>query len=445
MGILRTDWIGRGLAVWVAWVLQRRGLVLVLAAVAGALSLGYARGHLGINTDTADMISPSLPWRQDFIAYREAFPSRDRNLLVVVDAPAPVTAERFAAALAKRLKAMPELYPSVFVVGGGEFFERNGLLYLSLPELESLTDRLAAAQPLIGQLENGLSGVAVLDLAGEAAARSVSASAQAVEGLFAALTATLDAASRGAREPLDWRALFAPGTEQRPRAMLLIRPRLEFDRAQPAELAIGQLREQIAELQKAFPQTDARLTGTVAMEHEELVSVTRGASFAGLLALGMVVGILFLGAPLGRHAVAVGRDAAARPGRYRSIRRLRRRSSESCSRWRSPCSTSGSASISFCTLVLRLKELCAARRRTRCGDRRDRARRRARRSRFVRSRRCAGFYSFIPTPFKGVSELGIISGTGMFISLFVSVTLLPALLGTFYRAPKASRRRAMAR
>jgi hypothetical protein len=40
----------------------------------------------------------------------------------------------------------------------------------------------------------------------------------------------------------------------------------------------------------------------------------------------------------------------------------------------------------------------------------------------------AGFYSFIPTAFDGVAELGLIAGTGMFISLFTTLTLLPALL-----------------
>ncbi len=48
----------------------------------------------------------------------------------------------------------------------------------------------------------------------------------------------------------------------------------------------------------------------------------------------------------------------------------------------------------------------------------------------------AGFYAFIPTAFSGVSELGLISGTGMFISLLVSVTLLPALLAQF--SPRSS-------
>jgi hypothetical protein len=39
-----------------------------------------------------------------------------------------------------------------------------------------------------------------------------------------------------------------------------------------------------------------------------------------------------------------------------------------------------------------------------------------------------GFLSFLPTDYRGVSELGVISGVGMFIALFLNLTLLPALL-----------------
>jgi hopanoid biosynthesis associated RND transporter like protein HpnN len=39
-----------------------------------------------------------------------------------------------------------------------------------------------------------------------------------------------------------------------------------------------------------------------------------------------------------------------------------------------------------------------------------------------------GFFAFAPTDFVGVAELGLISGAGMFISLFCTLTLLPALL-----------------
>jgi hopanoid biosynthesis associated RND transporter like protein HpnN len=40
----------------------------------------------------------------------------------------------------------------------------------------------------------------------------------------------------------------------------------------------------------------------------------------------------------------------------------------------------------------------------------------------------AGFLSFLPTDYRGVSELGIIAGVGMMVAFFASITVLPALL-----------------
>src|SRR4029079_4003169 len=40
----------------------------------------------------------------------------------------------------------------------------------------------------------------------------------------------------------------------------------------------------------------------------------------------------------------------------------------------------------------------------------------------------AGFYAFLPTDYRGVSELGLVAGTGMIVAFVTSITLLPALL-----------------
>jgi len=38
-----------------------------------------------------------------------------------------------------------------------------------------------------------------------------------------------------------------------------------------------------------------------------------------------------------------------------------------------------------------------------------------------------GFYAFMPTTYRGVAELGLISGTGMMISFLITLTLIPTL------------------
>ena len=48
----------------------------------------------------------------------------------------------------------------------------------------------------------------------------------------------------------------------------------------------------------------------------------------------------------------------------------------------------------------------------------------------------AGFFSFLPSEFRGVSELGLIAGGGMVIAFIASLTLLPALIALFKPGPE---------
>ena len=48
----------------------------------------------------------------------------------------------------------------------------------------------------------------------------------------------------------------------------------------------------------------------------------------------------------------------------------------------------------------------------------------------------AGFLSFLPTVYKGVSELGLVAGVGMLIAFATSITLLPALLSILKPPPE---------
>ena len=59
---------------------------------------------------------------------------------------------------------------------------------------------------------------------------------------------------------------------------------------------------------------------------------------------------------------------------------------------------------------------------------RRRRRRPASRWRLPPAATTAAFYAFFPTDYRGVSELGLIAGSGMIIAFLTSITLLPALL-----------------
>jgi uncharacterized protein len=419
--------IGDALARWVSWVLRMRFLVVFICVAGAAACLNYAARNLGINTDTANMISAALPWRADFIDFRETFAVRDRNLIVVIDAPSPEQADRVAGVITDRLLGEPDLFLSVFFAGHGAFFERYGFMYLSPAELETLTDRLAAAQPLLGRLQQRFDGVGLMEVLIEA---QTSGHAQAAlpDALYRELAATFEAAVGSERRPVSWQRLLAgeEGGVARARSIVLVQPVQNFTRVQSAGPAIEFLRETAAELVAAEPgEVSVRLTGSVALEHEELASVSRSAGLAGLLALVMVGAVLFWAlrsfvlvtisiVTLVAGLAGTAAFAAAAVGHVNLL------------------------SVAFAVLYiglgidfiihmsLRLRELTVQ------GLTLDEALVESARSVGSSLLICAvttaaGFYAFIPTPFQGVSELGLISGTGMFVSLFASLTLLPAL------------------
>jgi hopanoid biosynthesis associated RND transporter like protein HpnN len=47
------------------------------------------------------------------------------------------------------------------------------------------------------------------------------------------------------------------------------------------------------------------------------------------------------------------------------------------------------------------------------------------------------FYSFLPTDYVGLAELGVIAGSGMFVALFANLTVLPALIAVFLPAARS--------
>jgi hopanoid biosynthesis associated RND transporter like protein HpnN len=430
------DAFGNALARWVLFVLRWRRTVAVLAVLVTAAATLYASRNLGVNTDTANMISPTLAWRRDFIDFRDAFPIRDRNLLVVIDASSPQQADDYAAAMLAELRRKPDLYHGILMAGEGEFFVRNGLLYLPLPALERLADRLAAAQPLLGLLHNRFDGAAVLDVATRTLTADEAGAAGDLAPFYGGIARTLDSAREGSGEPLAWSSLLASPQMPSTRRLIVLQPELDYTRMQPATTAIADIRAIAARLNEgAAVPVRVRLTGSVAMEHEELQSVSSTAGIGSIATLLLVAIVLYASlrswrllaisiATLLSGLALTGAFAAATVGHLNLL------------------------SIAFVVLnvglgsdyvihvLLRHKELIAE------GYSAEPALVETMRGVGSSLALCAvttaaGFYSFIPTTFQGVSELGWIAGTGVFFGLFVSITVIPALVALFAPADTA--------
>ncbi len=123
------DRAGDVIARWVRGVQRAPATVVIVALVISAAAAFYTSNHLGIHTDTADMIAPETPFMQVYRAYKDQFPVLSDSVTVVIEADTPDRARDALDILAARLSAS-HMFPHVHVPGGGPFFAQNGLLLL---------------------------------------------------------------------------------------------------------------------------------------------------------------------------------------------------------------------------------------------------------------------------------------------------------------------------
>ena len=122
-------------------------LVIAAFLVAAILAGGYVARHVAINTDSDKLLSSSLPWRQQEIKLNALFPQRTDLIVAVIDATTPEAADEAASALATALAPQTNVFRNVTRPDGGEFFARNGVLFLSVDDLRKNMDQLIKAEP----------------------------------------------------------------------------------------------------------------------------------------------------------------------------------------------------------------------------------------------------------------------------------------------------------
>ena len=111
----------------------------------------YSAKHFTINSDINALLSDEIGWRKRERAFEDAF-QRFERLTVVVQAPTPELASAATGDLAKALKERTDRFKSVNRPAGGEFFARNGLLFMPTAELSKKIEQLVQAEMLINDL-----------------------------------------------------------------------------------------------------------------------------------------------------------------------------------------------------------------------------------------------------------------------------------------------------
>ncbi|MEY9883768.1 MMPL family transporter [Bradyrhizobium sp. USDA 329] len=405
-------------------------LVVVLGLLLSVGAGYYTARHFAINTDINSLISQNLDWRKRDQQFDQAF-DQNETILAVIEARTPEMASAAADALYARLKDDKTNFQSMQQLGSGEFFEKNGLLFLPTEEVAKITGEFESAAPLIeimagdpsirgltGALETGLAGVKRGQVKLDNTERPFNLIAQTVETVL----------NKG-NASFSWRELVSdePLKDSDKRAFIEFKPILDYNALEPGKDATNAIRKAAADLD--FPnkyQARVRLTGPVPIANEEYATVQEGAVVNGVGTVLVVLLILWLALHSAKIIFAVfvnlfvglAITTAAGLMMVGSLNLL---------------------SIAFAVLFVGLGVDFGIQYSVRYRSERYKhddlagalvlaAKRSAVPLSLAAMATAAGFLCFMPTDYKGISELGQIAGVGMLVAFVSSITVLPALL-----------------
>ena len=350
---------------------------------------------------------------------------------MVVDGDTPDAAEDSAATLAAKLSAMPDRVTMVERPDAIPFFRKNGLLFLSTNELSDVLNEMVQAQPLLGALAadpslRGLFGMLDLQLQGLAHG---AVDYSRLDKPFDAIAATIESALANRDKPIAWQAIMAdqPPAPRDLRKVILVKPVLDYGDLEPGKKASDVIRATAKDLRLTADRgVTVRLTGSVALNDEEFRSVAHGTGFATILSVVLVIVILWLALRSARLIIPILLTLFAG---------LITTTAVALAAIGSLNLISVAFAVMFIGIAVDFGIQFGVRYRGHHHDEPDHAVAMQSTAKVIAAplamaaaSTSLGFLSFIPTDYRGVSELGFIAGIGMLIAFALSVTLLPALL-----------------
>lgn len=416
----------------------RRASLVVLVALVATLAMGlYTATHFRIDTNSERLVSQNTDWRQREIHYDRLFPQQNNLILVVIDGATPERAQYAVDALAARLSAHKDLLPRVHRPDGGQYFAREGMLFLDTSEVKSTTSQLIQAQPFLGVLaaDPSVRGIMQSLTTMLEGVKRGSAKLSDLARPIQAVDATLSDALHGKKRFLAWRSLVTgakPRTEEL-RRFIEVQPKLDYSALEPGEAASNLIRAEARSLNLTPEEgVRVRLTGPVPLADEEFATLTERAGLMGSAIFLAVVLTLWLAVRSFRIILAILVTITAGLILTTGLGLLYVHEFNIISiafialfvglgvdfaiqfsvRYRAERHTVGELAPALALAGRHVGEPLA----------------------LAALATAVGFLSFLPTNYSGVAELGLVAGVGMIIAFALSLTLLPALL-VLVRAP----------
>jgi hopanoid biosynthesis associated RND transporter like protein HpnN len=419
--------------------------VLAAAVLVTAASSYFISTSFAIDTNTGDLLARDLPFRRLSAEFNRVFPQLSNNIVVVIDGQSAGLVRETARKLAHRLKRQPKHFRAVYRPGGGKFFVKNGLLYLSTDQLDQLSNRLSQAQPMIARLASDTSLRGLFTLLGQALAHNAQANANGATSLpglgrvVTELDKTVRAANRGHFYQFPWQHLIAGKTArgQSRQQFILLTPKMSAQAARPYQPSISAVRRAIQSMHLAAARgVRVRLTGGAMIANDQLRNASNGTNAATVLSLVLVIIVLVLALRDWRMVLA-------------TLATLVNGLAWTTAFGLAAIGPFNLISISFAVLFVGLAvdfgiQFCMRYREEFHGVHnlpealRLTGAEMGAALTLAATAAAISFFSFVPTSYAGIIDLGIIAGSSMFFALFANLTLLPALLTILDARPSAA-------
>jgi hopanoid biosynthesis associated RND transporter like protein HpnN len=409
-------------------------LIIALVAILTVVTGIYSVRNFSINTNVNRLISQDLDWRQRELAVDRSFPHRNETILAVIEAPTSELATAANAMLIKRLEEQPALFQSVQSLNESEFLQKHSLLFASPEEAKGFATQFAQAQALFQVLNTDptLRGLVQGLTFGLAGLQRKFYTLDDMTRPLSMFASTLEEAAAGKPASFSWRELVnrkAP-TPSELRRFIMIKPTLDYTQLEPGAAATKAIRQAVSDLKlDSEYRARTRLTGSIPIQDEEFGTLKEHWELNTVVSLGFLIGILWLALGSVRIIVAVlitifsGLAMTAAVGLWF-------------------VGSLNPISVAFAVLFVGIGIDFGIQFGVRYRAERyeinhlhkallNCARHVGVPLTLAATATAAGFMSFLPTHYRGLSELGLIAGLGMIIAFIVSITLLPALLKLF--------------
>jgi uncharacterized protein len=433
--------VDRACGRWVGFVDRHAGAVLAAVAVLTAALGVFTALVMGVNADPRTLVNPDLPFQVRQHELGRTFHSLADGILLVIDADSPSASGRLADRLGASLATRTDLFAEVDVPGGGPFFARNALLYLTTDQLEDLTDRLSHVQPFLASFARDQSLLGLSDLLRQAleAHREGRATGLDLAPVLDRVRAVIDAVADGRRPTDPWGAavMGAALPEEARQRIVAVRPARDLGVIPPDAPELAAVREAIdaLELPPDGP-VRVRITGEPVMNGEELTAVANQTWHVAIISA-----VLFVAAVV--FAMRSPRIVAALAGSL--VVSLIWANGIAAATVRDLNIISAAFNVLIVGLGGEFGIHFAMRYMELAGGGRGRSDALVETAQSIGGSLFSsavttslGFFLFLLTDFFGVAQLGLISGFGMFASLASTLTVLPAIVAVGGGEPRVT-------